>query len=446
MSNRLRIVLILAIVLAPALFLRPLAYAWEGRAEETLLFQEGEVIEDDLYAAADTIRINGVIRGDLVAVAETLFINGTVEGDVIVAGESVVINGAINDDVRMAGLVIQIGEGAQIADDLFAAGASLETLPNSRILGDVVLGSGQALLAGDLAGTLHAATSALELRGRVDGDVYAWVDVAADSERFIPVETYISDSAVAIPSVPGGLTVSPQARIGGNLTYSGTVDVPIPNGVVGGTVQRIEPLDEPEPVPANTPAQRVIDWALDALRQAATLILLGALLAWRLPNLLSAPAEILRNRPWSSLGWGALAYPVVLFALFLIGAITLFASLIFGVLTLSGLSTAVAFFGLSLLALLITVFVIVVSYGTKIIVGQALGSWLLQGFNSPWAGHRFWPMIVGVIVLVIVLALLRFPLIPIGLLGWLINLGVILFGLGAFWLWGKERQAPAQVG
>jgi hypothetical protein len=49
-------------------------------------------------------------------------------------------------------------------------------------------------------------------------------------------------------------------------------------------------------------------------------------------------------------------------------------------------------------------------------------------------------MIVGVVVTLAVIALLSFPLIP-GVLGWLVNLAVVLLGLGALWLWGLERTA-----
>jgi hypothetical protein len=55
-------------------------------------------------------------------------------------------------------------------------------------------------------------------------------------------------------------------------------------------------------------------------------------------------------------------------------------------------------------------------------------------------------MVIGVIVTVAVIALFRFPLIP-GFLGGLLNFGVILFGLGALWLWGRERltRRPAAM-
>jgi hypothetical protein len=49
-------------------------------------------------------------------------------------------------------------------------------------------------------------------------------------------------------------------------------------------------------------------------------------------------------------------------------------------------------------------------------------------------------MIVVVVITVVVIALLSFPPLP-GILSGLLNLAVILFGLGALWLWGRERIA-----
>jgi len=54
-------------------------------------------------------------------------------------------------------------------------------------------------------------------------------------------------------------------------------------------------------------------------------------------------------------------------------------------------------------------------------------------------------MVIGVAITVAVIALFSFPLIPIGLLGWLMNLLVVLFGLGAIWLWGREALARKPI-
>jgi hypothetical protein len=65
---------------------------------------------------------------------------------------------------------------------------------------------------------------------------------------------------------------------------------------------------------------------------------------------------------------------------------------------------------------------------------------LLSRANSLLAEHRFWLMVIGVVVTVVVIALFRFPLIP-GFLATLLNFVVISFGLGAPWLWRGECLA-----
>jgi len=51
---------------------------------------------------------------------------------------------------------------------------------------------------------------------------------------------------------------------------------------------------------------------------------------------------------------------------------------------------------------------------------------------------------VGVLITVVVTALLSFPLIP-GFLAWLVNFAIVLLGLGALWLWSRERIAKTAV-
>jgi hypothetical protein len=46
--------------------------------------------------------------------------------------------------------------------------------------------------------------------------------------------------------------------------------------------------------------------------------------------------------------------------------------------------------------------------------------------------------VIGVAVLIFIIELFRFPLLPIGFFGWLINFTVILCGLGALWIWGRD--------
>jgi hypothetical protein len=88
---------------------------------------------------------------------------------------------------------------------------------------------------------------------------------------------------------------------------------------------------------------------------------------------------------------------------------------------------------------LILAYKILATYVAKIVVSACLGRWILGKISSPAAEHRVWPVVLGVVILVLLWS------IPI--VGWLVNLAVILFGLGAVLLlargWLRARKAPA---
>jgi cytoskeletal protein CcmA (bactofilin family) len=440
MSRTHKLLSVFSVLTLLALALVTPVRAFESREGDTIIIEKGEVIEDDLYLFATTIVVDGTIKGDLVAFGESITVNGTVEGDLMAAGQTVIINGAVNDDARIAGAALQLGSKAVIGDDLIAAGASLETQESCQVNGDLVVGSAQALLAGDVAGNVIAGTAALELRGSFGGDVQAYVDVTSNTQSGPPMSMYMTQIPIAIPNVPAGLTVAEGAKIAGNLDYTSTIDLRIPSGVVGGKVTRSEPQVSADAVvvpPTN--AERVGTWALDMLRGMVTLILFGLFVGWLFPKFTHALPENVRAKPWASLGWGAVAWAVFFFALLVVLMAMILGGWLFGVFTLGGLSGTVVWLGILILLSMVIGFVLATSYLTKVIVGETIGKWLFNRFSPALAEHKFWPMILGVVVIVFVVGLLRFPLISLGFLGWLVNFTIVLFGLGALWLWGRER-------
>jgi len=132
-----------------------------------------QVINDDLYLAGTTITIDGTIKGDAIVAARQVTINGTIEGDLIAAGQTIIVNGTVGDDIRMAGQVLMLGQSARVADDVIAAGFSLENQAGSAIGGNLRLWSAQALLAGTVQQNVTAQTISLELRGSVRGNMQA---------------------------------------------------------------------------------------------------------------------------------------------------------------------------------------------------------------------------------------------------------------------------------
>jgi hypothetical protein len=220
-----------------------------------------------------------------------------------------------------------------------------------------------------------------------------------------------------------------------------------PGGVVAGKITRtLPPVDKNKPTPQETAALKEVTWGFDLLRSLFTFILLGLLLAWLLPAFTNGLSDKLQSKPWPSLWWGIVTCAGFLFTLLIIVFITVLGAILFGILTLGGLSAAII--GLGILAFFATIlaFALAVTLLAKIVFGMTLGKWILVRLNSPLAGNKYWSMVVGVAATVIVIAVLTFPLIP-GFLGGLLNLLIVLFGLGAIWLVVGEglfrKQVPA---
>jgi cytoskeletal protein CcmA (bactofilin family) len=411
----------------------PTALAFEFREGDTVVIGAGEVVEDDLYVGAGTFTLDGTIKGDLIVFGGTIEINGTVEGDLISAGQTVTVRGTVADDARIAGQVLTLDSEAQVGDDVMAAGFSIEGKKGSSVGGDFIYGGYQALLAGDVAQDLTVGVGGLQLSGSIGGDVKAEVGEATEG----PSPMFFMPGVPAMPSVPMGLNVDEGARIGGKLDYTSAGEWSIPAGVVAGAITRHEPEIEVEEEVVVSPARRVADWFLRHLRRLITLLLVGLLIVWVVPGWTRRVAGALQAKPLPSLGWGVVSIAVFILALLVILIATIIVAVILGTITLGGLAGTTASTGILIMALLVFFFSIAVTYITKVVVSFLGGRLILARLKPDWAEGRIWPLVVGVVLFIIITA------IPI--LGGLVNLVVVLLGLGALWLLGRDvyRQRRA---
>jgi hypothetical protein len=139
-------------------------------------------------------------------------------------------------------------------------------------------------------------------------------------------------------------------------------------------------------------------------------------------------------RPIQAAGWGLLAAVGGYFGAILLLAMVVLAGVMLWIIYLNELALIVLFAGVVSVLLVIVLFTLFVSYGSKLVVASLLGRWLFRRFSSQPTAHPFWPLLIGVVVYVILRA------IPIGLLGWVIGVLATLVGTGAMWLAWRTRR------
>jgi len=437
-----RLLVIAGIALLAICLAVPTARAFEGRGGDVIVIKADEVIDDDLYVGASEFTLDGTVKGDLVVGGGTIEINGTVEGDLIAVGQSVVINGTVEDDARIAGYALLVG--GQVTDDLLAAGFSLENESGSNVGGDLLFGGYQALLAGDVRGTADLAGGAVEIAGAIGGN--ANVDVGgAEPGEWMPPGFPFAPGMPPVLSVPTGLTVDESASIGGDLNYTANAKVAIPSGVVAGDVdftRYVPEVGERPEVRAPSPALLVGRWFVRQLRRLTTLLLVGALMMWLVPGWTRKVTSIVQTRPLPSLGWGVVAIAAFVLVMLVLIIATVLLAIVFGIVTLGELAGRFATLGGIVMSTVAFGFSITWAYVTRIVVSLLLGQLIFRLFKSTAAEHRWWPMLLGVLIFVIITA------IPV--LGWLATLATVLLGLGAVWLWGRDwlkgrKAAPVAV-
>ncbi|GAI41776.1 unnamed protein product, partial [marine sediment metagenome] len=120
----------------------------------TVTVASGEVVDDDLYVAANSIIIDGTINGDLWAAGNSITVNGVVNGSVMAVGRTVNINGGVGHAVRAGGETITVN--GDVSGDVIVGCGQAHITSTAKIGGDLLFGAGNAridgLVEGDIKG------------------------------------------------------------------------------------------------------------------------------------------------------------------------------------------------------------------------------------------------------------------------------------------------------
>jgi len=354
---------------------------------------------DDLFLSGLSASQTLVAPRDVLAAGASVSLRGTVAEDTHATGFDVEIEAATGGSVYAAGATVTLR--GTIGQDLSATGFTVRTTPGAVTSGNARLSGGVLTIEGPVAGALTASGGEVVVDAPIGGDAV----LAAGSLRF-----------------------SPAAKIGGTLRYFAPAAVVIPASVIAPDrvtfvetkmTERFRDMGEmmgKRDFPALPGFMSLFGGFAVTL---GFLALLGAAFLAFLPG----PVERLRQT--------ALARPGRCLLAGFLGLACLFGLVPVSAMTILGLPLVP--FALLAILVLWTLAYLLAAYMLVLRLLVALG-----GAADPGTWGRVGALVAGVVIA----ALLNF----IPFLGWMVNLTLVLWGLGAMVLMLAGRIAsPADA-
>jgi hypothetical protein len=263
------------------------ALAAEIRSGPSAQVAPGETVDDDLFAGGgQTVTIGGHVTGDTYAAGDTVIVNGMIDGDLIAAAQQVIVDGNVGGNIRAAGANVTVN--GTVGHNVSALAQHVNLTSNSRVTGSLAALGGSIDAFGQIGRGVTAGGGTLQLAGPVGGRVLARVE---------------------------NLSVAPTAHLASSLQYQAKEEAAIPSGAVSGDVN-FEPTPQQTPRPAPL-FNGLLD--LGGLIGLVGSFLIGAVAIILMPRASARAAELGRQQPWQSLGFGLLVLTCVPLAALLIG-------------------------------------------------------------------------------------------------------------------------------
>jgi cytoskeletal protein CcmA (bactofilin family) len=328
-----------------------------------ITISKGDVIDDDLFIGAQTVNVDGVVNGDVFIGAQTVKITGTVNGNLHIGANTVDLGGVVKGNVYAGGQTILI-KGAKVGGSVLVAGSTVDVDKDTTVGGSILTGAGSLLISAQVKRSIYAAAGSINIGkdAKVGKDFY-----------------YASD--------PNQAVVSDGAKIVGNTYIS--------------KVERSKEFD------SEASKKKFDAFMYDFKIVSKAMSLLGALIVGFLyfkffGKHFEESSNIVSGTLWKSLGVGFLVMVGFIPALFIL------------IITVVGIPVA----GLTFLMF------ILYSYLAKIVVGMALGAYLVKRFS--WKMPYFLSFAVGLLTIYIL------KMVPV--VGGFVTIFVYLTGLGALTL------------
>ncbi len=364
----------------------------------------GQVVDNDVLAHGTDVVIDGVINGDLLAVGSTVTINGPISGSLVTVGSKVTVNGNVEGSIYAGSRTLELGPSADVVRNVHYVGLLLDSYSGSRIGRDLVVASVRGRVSSEIGRTLNAAVLLLTFQGRIGGIV----DVPEEGAA-LPARIESGDSLLFVGS-------SASRAI----------------GLAAPSLNAWSPQQDERDV-AGVP-----EWLVARLGDLGALLVVGGLTIWLRPALIQRPAESLLHKPLPAAGFGLLALTLAVNAVaiaILLAALLLVVGIWLGGVLLWKLAFLLWGIGYPALTLTLSSFVLIILYGSKVVVADMAGTLILKNVAPQVldARRRFLPLLLGLVLYVILRS--------IPLLGWAISVIVTAFGLGAIWVALRDQRS-----
>jgi cytoskeletal protein CcmA (bactofilin family) len=369
--------LLLAIVF---LFSAP-AQAGNQASEDLFHIKANEIITKNVSTISDEIIIDGIINGDLIAMASKITINGQIEGDLLALASEIYINGPIGGNVRVISNYFELS--STISRNLNVFGDNVKLTENSRVLWDTNIWGADSTIEGRLEGSLKVLAYNVFISGEINDDVE--IKLYANKKK------------------PGHISLS-GANIGGDLHYRATNNAEIDDASnIDGQVYATLIQPEKNHLIPRISWGNLIYKIISALIFGFLIILLGRKYLPKLQaHIKNTPKKLIL--PGLIIFFGTPLATIILF------------------ITIIGIP-------LSLATLAIWT---IVQYLAKILMMILFGQWIIKFFRKEKPFHIAWALALGVVI--------SYLLFSLPFIGWLLSLLASLAGLGAIYLYVKNKS------
>jgi len=381
----------------------------------------GEVVNNDALLAGTTVKVDGDVNGDVFAGGGVVEVNGKVEGSLFAVGQNVVINGTVGGTAYVAAVTLDLGPEAELDNNLYFIGASLNTEQGSVIKRDLVVVSMGANLSGEIGRNTVGMLGPWEL--------FKWFMDLIGRPVFEPGT---SSSAIE----PNFRTESQPVLISGFIPWHGSLLADQAANSAPAVLGKVRQADQLAQTDSGVDSEQVTKWLVGIGVEFVTLLIFGLIGIWLFAPFLKRSGEKLESKPLQSTGIGLLGLVI---SVALIGVVILVAVLILmlgvglGALGLWDLAWAVWGVGFSSLGLAFWLSLLFVSYGTKIIVAFLVGTLILRRLAPKSLQYKILPLLLGLVIYVLLAWLPYF--------GWVVAVMVNAVGLGAAWLAYRDLSA-----